>query len=284
MLARHLLGISGIAVSVLGFGAGHIGGGDADFASLLDLAFDLGIDFFDSAKSYGASEERLGRWAKTRRDQVVLSTKCGYGVDGVDDWTSECVRLGIDQALGRMHTDYIDVMHLHSCPRDVLERGEVPNALLAAKRAGKIRAIAYSGDNDGRAAALALGVFDVIQTSFNFCDQNLPVDGGKVIAKRPLANAPWRFSERPHHAPDVSEYWHRYKTLALEIGELAWEELALRFVIHTPAVATAIVGTANPEHLRQLAAYAQKEPLPAPVLAHIRERYTHWGRDWPGVV
>ncbi len=286
MLVRNLLGTSGITVSALGFGAGHIGGGDQDFASLLDLAFDLGIDFFDTARGYGASEERLGRWAKNRRDKVVISSKCGYGVDGVADWTGDCVRLGVDAALSRMHTDYLDVMHLHSCPRDILERGEVSNALLTAKRAGKIRATAYSGDNDGRAAAIAIGAFDVIQTSFNFCDQNLPPPAGPgaaVIAKRPLANAPWRFSERPS-APDLSEYWHRFRTLSLDAGDLAWEEIALRFVTHTPQVATAIVGTSNPEHLRQLATHAQKGPLPAPMLAQLHESYEKWGRDWGGVI
>ena len=84
-------------VSALGLGAGQIGEAslaESEVKGLLLGAVDLGVTLFDTARSYGLSEERLGRHLRTRRDQVVLSTKIGYGVEGVADWTGECIRLG----------------------------------------------------------------------------------------------------------------------------------------------------------------------------------------------
>ncbi len=76
-------GDSGLVVSALGFGAGHIG--DEHMAAqqverLLDAAVDLGVTFFDTARGYGLSEERLGRWLPRHRAGIVLSTKVGYAL------------------------------------------------------------------------------------------------------------------------------------------------------------------------------------------------------------
>ena len=114
----------------------------------------------DTAPSYGLSEERIGRHLGSRRHEYVLSTKLGYGVAGIEDWTGPCITAGIEQALRLMRTDHIDIAHLHSCPRGTLERGDVIEALEQAKAAGKIRAMAYSGENDDLAYALATGRFD----------------------------------------------------------------------------------------------------------------------------
>jgi len=110
-------------VSRLGLGTGSLGDpaqSDAEVDRLLGTALDLGITLFDTARSYGLSEERLGRFLRGRRDGVVLSTKVGYGVDGVPDWTPECIRKGIDRALGLLQTGVIDLVHLHSCPQGTL--------------------------------------------------------------------------------------------------------------------------------------------------------------------
>src|SRR5690242_5287133 len=92
-------GASGLTVSVLGFGAGQIGDPGLDEAAagqLLNAAVDLGVTLFDTAPSYGLSEERIGRHLGHRRDGLVLSTKVGYGSVGHKDWTYGCVAAGID--------------------------------------------------------------------------------------------------------------------------------------------------------------------------------------------
>ena len=126
------LGKSGIKVSVLGFGAGHIGGynlSELEVSHLLNSVVDLGINLFDTARAYGLSEERLGKHLCHRRNEVIISTKVGYGINGVADWSFDSIRLGIEEALVKLKTDYIDIVHLHSCSLEVLNRGEVIDAL-----------------------------------------------------------------------------------------------------------------------------------------------------------
>lgn len=289
-LAVRPFGRSGLSVSALGLGAGEIGAAtldEQDVETLLRTAVDCGVTLIDTARSYGLSEERIGRFLAPVRDQVVLSTKVGYGVDGVPDWTGECVRLGIDRALGKLATDRIDIVHLHSCPIDVLERGDVVAALLEAKRAGKIRCAAYSGDNAPLAFAAASGQFDSLQLSWSLCDQHAAAvierahqAGLGVIAKRPLANAPWRFDDRPV-GHEAEPYWVRWRELGLDRGELPWDELAARFAAHYPGVSSAIVGTRQITHLCHNAEIVARGALPEAMVAAVRARFEAVGAGWP---
>jgi aryl-alcohol dehydrogenase-like predicted oxidoreductase len=289
-LARRPFGRTGLSVSPLGLGAGEIGNAALDereLEALLRGAVELGVTLIDTARSYGLSEQRIGRFLAPVRDRVVLSTKVGYGIEGVADWTGECVRRGIDRALGLLATDRIDIVHLHSCPVDVLARGEVIGALHDARRAGKLRCAAYSGDNEALAWAADSGQFDSLQLSWSVCDQrNLPVieraarDGLGVIAKRPLANAPWRFAERPV-GHEAEPYWERWRALAIEAGELAADELAARFAAHYPGVGSAIVGTTKLARLRHNAELVARGALPEAVIAALRGRFAAVGADWP---
>ncbi len=286
-------GRTGLSVSALGLGAGEIGAATLDeleIEALLRTAIDCGVTLIDTARSYGLSEERIGRFLAPVRDAAVLSTKVGYGVDGVDDWTGECVRRGIDRALGLLATDRIDIVHLHSCPTDVLERGDVVTALHDAKRAGKIRCAAYSGDNEALAWAAASGQFDALQLSWNLCDQRAAAvierahqAGLGVIAKRPLANAPWRFAERPA-GHEAELYWVRWQELQLDRGELPWDELAVRFAAHFPGVSSAIAGTRQIAHLCHNAALVTRGALPEPVVAAVRARFQAAGATWPAKI
>jgi aryl-alcohol dehydrogenase-like predicted oxidoreductase len=293
-LPRRPLGRTGLEVSALGLGAGQIGDPDLDEREVEHLvrgAIDLGIVLIDTARSYGRSEERLGRiLAGGVRARVVLSTKVGYGVAGVADWTGEAVRRGIDEALVRLGTDWLDLVHLHSCPAAVLAAGEVVAPLTAAVRAGKVRVAAYSGDNADLDRALALGGFGAVQTSLNLCDQRslAAIDrarraGVGVIAKRPVANAPWRFAQRPV-GDECEPYWVRWRGLGLDPGGLPWDELAIRFTAHQPGVASAIVGTRRLEHVARNAALVARGPLPGERAAALRERFAERGFAWAGRV
>lgn len=289
-LPARAFGRTGLTVSPLGLGAGELGTealDERDAEALLRTAVELGVTLIDTARSYGRSEERIGRYLAPVRDQVVLSTKVGYGVDGVADWTGECVRLGIDRALRVLATDRIDLVHLHSCPIDVLERGDVIAALHDARRAGKLRCAAYSGDNEALAWAVDSDQFDSLQLSWSLCDQRAaPVierahrAGLGVIAKRPLANAPWRFAERPvGHEAEL--YWVRWKALAIDPGRLPWDELAARFAAHAPGVSSAIAGTSSASHLRHNAELVARGALPEAQVAAVRARFDAVGADWP---
>ena len=181
-----------------------------------------------------------------------------------------------------MHTDCIDVFHLHSCPLDVLRRGDLLEALARAREAGKIRVAAYSGDNEPLAWAVDSAAFGSVQCSVNLFDQHalrrsVPHAASRsmgVVAKRPLGNAPWRFEGEPTR--------ERMDALALDPAPLAWEELAIRFAAFAPGVASAVMGTTSVAHLQEAAAFVDKGPLPADVLATIAARYETVGLGWPG--
>jgi len=287
-------GNTGLTVPVLGFGAGHVGDpamDEAEVGRLLHGALDLGVTLIDTARSYGLSEERIGRHLAGRRDEFVLSTKVGYGIPGYEDWTGPVIAAGVDAALGRLRTDRIDVVHLHSCPLDVLERGEVVAALQAAVAAGKVRVAAYSGDNAPLEWAIASGAFGGIETSVNLVDQRaiergLPAAGERglgVIAKRPAANAPWRFAERPA-ASDIALYWERWRALGLDPGTYDWTELSLRFAAWQEGVHCAIVGTSRLEHLRRNVEQVAKGPLPVETVEAVRAAFRAHGAGWEGQI
>ena len=292
MIPKRPYGKSGLMVSALGLGAMQIGDPgleEAKAASLLNAAVDAGITLIDTARSYGLSEERIGRHLASRRDDIVISTKLGYGIDGYEDWTGPCITAGIEQALRMLHTDRIDIAHLHSCPRATLERGEVIAALEKAKRDGKVRAIAYSGDNDDLAYAVATGRFDGFMASLNICDQRviddvLPkVAAQGFIAKRPAANHPWRFSERPV-GDYCEEYWLRWHTMQLSNHGREWGEVAIRFALSSPQVSSAIIGTGSMEHLKQNIAWAEAGALEADSFEELCAAFRHHDRGWLGQI
>jgi aryl-alcohol dehydrogenase-like predicted oxidoreductase len=287
-------GTTGLTVPILGFGAGHIGDpalSEEEVSRLLHGALDLGVTLIDTARSYGLSEERIGRHLAHRRDDFVLSTKVGYGVPGIADWTGPVITAGVDAALDRLKTDRIDIVHLHSCPVEILERGEVVSALQATVAAGKVRVAAYSGDNAPLEWAVASGAFGSIELSVNLVDQRgldrvIPAAkerGLGVIAKRPAANAPWRFTERPT-ASDIALYWERWRALSLDPGPFDWTELALRFAAWQPGVDCAIAGTGRLEHLRRNVEIIEKGPLPSETAAAIRSAFQAHGAGWDGQI
>lgn len=290
------LGRTGLLVPPLGYGAAAAGDpalSEAEAGALLNGAVDAGANLIDTARSYGLSEERIGRHLSRRRRETVLSTKVGYGVPGRFDWTGPAVEAGIDLALATLQTDFLDIVHLHSCPREVLARGEVVEALLRAREAGKIRVAAYSGDGDPLDWAVDSGRFGGIQTSVNLCDLASVEQGtvaraaGRgmgVLAKRPLANAPWARREAPADDAAAAAYFHRWRELAYDLGGLEPAELALRLAAHLPGVSSAIVGTRSLARLRAHWAAVARGPLPEALQGSLLERWRERGRSWPGMI
>jgi len=264
---------------------------DDDVDRLLGAAHDAGVTLIDTARSYGLSEERLGRALAGRRGRFVLSTKVGYGVPGIPDWTGPCVTAGVDAALDRLATDRLDIAHLHSCGLDVLERGDVVEALTAAVRAGKVRVAAYSGEGEALAWAVRSGAFGAVQCSVSLVDQavlrgavaDARARGVGVIAKRALGNAPWRFAERPAE-PDVAEAWERFRALDLDAGGAEWPELFARFAGFAPGVSALLVGTASSDHLAAAVAAVAQGPLGPARVAAARAAFARVGAAWGGRV
>ena len=282
-----------LKVSVLGFGAGEIGDyaiSEKDSEKILNTALDFGINLIDTARGYYASEERIGKYISHRRNEFVLSTKVGYGIDGYADWSYDIIIAGVDNALKLMKTDYLDIVHLHTCDLEVLKKGEVIEALNKTVEQGKVRVAAYSGENEELKFAVESNSFRSLQTSVNICDQ-IDIDGSikyakekgmGVIAKRPVANVPWRFSERPvgHYC---EEYWHRWKTMNLP-EQKNWIDIFLRFSVFASGVDSAIVGTAIIEHLKSNIKIIEQGPLDAELNQLIIERFNTHNQNWQGKV
>jgi aryl-alcohol dehydrogenase-like predicted oxidoreductase len=288
------LGASGLQVSLLGLGAGAIGSADLaeeEVSRLLHGALDLGISLIDTAPSYGASEERIGRHLAGRREQVVLSTKVGYGVPGVPDWTGDAIVAGVDLALRRLRTDRLDVVHLHSCPLDVLRREDLLEGVRRMSASGKVRVPAYSGEGDALEFAIGSGLFGAVQASVNACDQRsmrnaLPAAAERgigVIAKRALANAPWL--GRPASGDQAAAiYVERFRQMALAPGPLPWDELFLRFAAFSEGISACLVGTRRLENLARLVAAAAKGPLPEAERERMLQAWDRADRGWTGQI
>jgi aryl-alcohol dehydrogenase-like predicted oxidoreductase len=307
-MEQRTFGRTGLRVSVLGFGGAPIGFLKTDrdrVANILRFLLDHGVNLIDTAASYEGSEEVIGETIGSRRDQFVLVSKCGRKVPGVEgeDWSADLIARTVDQSLRRLKTDRLDVMLLHSCELDVLQKGEALAALVKARQQGKIRFAGYSGDNDNAAYAAGLSDVAVIETSINLADQAnvakvLPVarrHNVGVIAKRPIANAAWK---DPAKQPGMYQsyakpYTERLQEMAIqpaEVGvsgppEQAWPELALRFTLSFPEVHSAIIGTTNPENAKQNLSAAAKGPLTADAVAKVRAAFRHADPTgaWPGL-
>lgn len=281
-------------VSALGFGAGHIGDtgmDEAKVASLLNEVLDSGINLIDTARSYGESENRIGRHLAHRRHEFILSTKVGYTYRDYPDWSYEATLGTIEESLTRLRTDYLDIVHLHSCDLRVLEQGDAIVALERAREQGKIRVTAYSGENDALAYAINTGRFVSIQCSASIFDQkgidthirNARKANLGIIAKRPLGNAIWRYNSRPDgHGHAI--YYDRYRNMRLEPGPYGWEELALRFVAWHSGTDCLITGTSDPGHLAANLDFIEKGPLDAETVNRIRSAFNAFVQDKEGLI
>jgi aryl-alcohol dehydrogenase-like predicted oxidoreductase len=295
-MERRKFGSTGLEVSVLGFGGSEIGFREVEpetVENLLNSALDAGLNVIDTAECYEASEELIGRAVSHRRDDYHLFTKCGHPVVmGDGDWSPASLLSTIERSLARLRTDHLDLIQLHSCDLDVLQRGEAIAALETARQKGYARFIGYSGDGPAARYAIDCGRFDTLQTSVSIADQEaidltLPrarERGMGVVVKRPLANAAWIHPELPE-SPYLHPYWHRLKELDYDFLRGDSREAfshALRFTVSCPGVHTAIVGTTNPDRYAENAALLEQGPL-AEEFGRIRERWREVADDsWSG--
>jgi aryl-alcohol dehydrogenase-like predicted oxidoreductase len=208
-LPRRRLGRTGAEVSLVGLGGWHMGiqANEQESIAIVRAAVDGGIDFLDNCWDYndGESERRMGKaLGDGYRERVFLMSK-------IDGRTREKAARQIDESLARLRTDRIDLMQIHeviraSDPERCFAEGGAIEALVEARRAGKIRYIGFTGHKSPRwhlemlEAADAHGfAFDTVQMPLNVLDAHydsfernvLPVllerDIG-VIGMKPMAD------------------------------------------------------------------------------------------------
>ncbi|HEX9557711.1 MAG TPA: aldo/keto reductase [Reyranella sp.] len=183
-MERRRLGRTGLKVSVLGYGAGAVGGlftkgRPADQERAAARAIEAGINYFDTAALYGngESERNLGRVLKALKADVVVGTKVRLSAEHRAD-VAKAIAQGMDDSLRRMGRDHVDLFQLHN-PLVTKDGGdnlaidvalnEVAPALEKLRKAGKTRFIGLSGVGETAALQRAIDskLFDTIQVVYN---------------------------------------------------------------------------------------------------------------------
>ncbi|MBV9181228.1 MAG: aldo/keto reductase [Acidobacteria bacterium] len=174
------LGRTGEKVSVIGLGGAHIGRGlsEADGIQLVRAAIDRGGNFLDNSWDYnnGDSEIRMGKALKDGyRQKVFLMTK-------LDGRTKQEATRQLDESLARLQTDHLDLLQHHEViryedPDRIFAEGGAQEALIEARRAGKVRYIGFTGHKDPHVHLYMLEVaqkrgfhFDTVQMPLNVMD------------------------------------------------------------------------------------------------------------------
>jgi len=185
------LGRSGEKVSLLGLGGFHIGlqSDEQESIRIIRTAIDNGVNFMDNCWDYngGASEVRMGRALRDGyRQKVFLMTK-------IDGHSNALATRQLDESLRRLQTDTIDLLQLHevirpSDPDQILAPGGSLDAVLAARKAGKIRYIGFTGHKDPDIHLKMLNMafqrgftFDAVQMPLNVMDMHYKSFAHKVV-------------------------------------------------------------------------------------------------------
>ena len=283
------LGRTGLKVSEISLGTmtfGH-GSDESEAKRIVDLAFDAGINFFDTANSYAdsASETILGRALQGRRRDAVVATKF-FNPMGTDVNSSGTSRFhlvhAVEDSLRRLQMEYIDVYYIHHVDRqtpldetlraldDLVRQGKVRYTACSNFEAWRLMEAMWLSDHNGweRFAAYqpqySLVVRDIEQEIIPVCELKgigvvvwSPLGGGFLTGKyRPgQTTAPgtrseegWAYPDR-NFAANADETLKALVEVAAELGRSP-AQVAIRWTLDQPAITSAIVGARTQEQLR----------------------------------
>jgi aryl-alcohol dehydrogenase-like predicted oxidoreductase len=183
----RMLGRTGLEVSALGFGCGDVGGlivrGErAERERAVARALELGINYFDTASSYGKglSEQHLGQALKALRADVRVGTKVRLGQEDMADIGGAIAR-SLDASLGRLGMERVDLLQLHNSVRQTRDGGamtpadvidQVAPAIQRLRQQGKVRFVGMTSNGDTAALHRVIdsGVVDTAQVFLNLLD------------------------------------------------------------------------------------------------------------------
>ena len=282
-----ILGRTLLQVARLGYGTAHRKPMTDDQANrILNAVLESGINLIDTADDYGNSEELIGKHISDRRDEYFLATKCGASDSG-HLWTRENVLRNLEESLRRMKTDYVDVMQLHNPTVEESEQGNLVEALQEMRQQGKVRWIGVSTRLPHLPTYLQWGVFDVFQVPYSALER----DQEEWLAKAAEADVGiitrgGAAQGEPGIGWGKQERWQKFEEAGLD--DLRQEDesrtaLVLRFTLTHPHTHSIIVGTTNPEHLKENVRAVLRGPLSADVYAEAKRRLDKVGVSPAGV-
>lgn len=254
MLPLRDLGTTGMRVSCLGLGTVKFGRNeevkypegfelpsDREISALLDLAREAGINLLDTAPAYGSSEQRIGRLLPDR-DNWLLCTKVGEIFEGGRsrfDFSAAHVRASVEQSLRHLRIDRLDLALIHSDGNDldILDNSDCLESLERLRDKGLLRAIGMSSKTI-EGGLRAIDVVDALMLTYNRSDtsQSQVIEqaqkaGKGVLIKKGLASGHAVYGAAQDKIPSVADNF--------------------RFLLDPPGISSIIVGTINPNHLRE---------------------------------
>jgi L-galactose dehydrogenase len=303
MMEYRSLGVTGINVSIIGFGASPLGNvfrtiDQNEGVRAVHFAIDHGINFFDVSPYYGLTlaEKRLGEALTGYREKVVLATKCGRYGENVFDYSAKQVSVGVEESLQRLKTDYIDLLQVHDVEFGDIQQiiDETIPAIRRLQDQGKVRAVGITGYPLNALCRIAREV--PVDTILTYCRYNLMItDMDEVltpVAKEHgirLINASALnmgiLTER-----DASD-WHPAPKKLREAGREAVRlcrsrginlpEVALRFACDHDYVSSTLVGMSTQQHVQESLNVLATKSDPG-LLQEIRELFAPvFNYVWP---
>ena len=309
------LGTTGMTVSDIGFGGWAIGGladaagtpigwgrtSDDESLAAIRRARELGVNFFDTADSYGfgRSESLLGIVLSRHRKDVIIATKVGVTRDAsgrlVKDFSRNHISHAVDGSLKRLRTDYIDLYQLHNPTLDELRRDDIHEAMDRLQEAGKIRfwGVSVTTPEEG-IEIVKRGWGYALQVLYNVLNQ-APAEelfplakekGYGIIARVPLASGLLTGKFRPDTVfakDDVRQNFLTPKRLEEAIPRVdeaksiiggsarSLAEAALRFILANDAVSTVIPGAKNVRQV-EMNVSADEVRIPQDIVEKLQAR------------
>jgi aryl-alcohol dehydrogenase-like predicted oxidoreductase len=230
---------------------------------VIHRALDLGINLIDTARSYGSSEELIGRALQETSERPVIATKVAILEKDLASGNSKklraAIQASIEASLKALKVEAVDLMQIHNTNAAILANEEVIRALEDSRQQGKARFLGASGSvcEDTSLAALEIGCFQTLQVPFNILDRKI-VDhvlpraaqqGVGILTRSAFLRGVLTDSVNvPEQLIDLRE-------TALHVGSQFQEEvtglseLALRFCLSFPGVSSVIVGVRSVSEL-----------------------------------
>ena len=319
------LGKTGLQVSELSLGGLFVsshGGNFAQGRAAIRRAFDLGVNYIDTAPSYRDSEEVLGKVLPDIDGPCYLSTKVGGRPSPFEPQNPDHLRQSVEESLRLLKRDHIDLLMVHEPERPGhydwwADRrnysGPVIDVLDELKERGIVRLIGLGGTTAyAMAPIMETGRFDVVLTAFNYSllwreaeHAILPTAkrlGMGVVIGSPLQQGV--LSRRHDAEVEAGPHWlsppRRRQLLELyglldEI-DMSLPEISLRFVLSNPNISCTLMGARSEEEVERNIAAAAQGPLAPEILARLDQlvamvpfRPTDepaclpLGRDYPGL-
>ena len=286
-LPTTMLGRTGLEVTRLGFGTALYGSNRPQWTeeranTVMNTAIDQGINILDSSNDYKKSEQWIGRFLGSRNGEFYVATKCGCTDTMPTEnnsehvWTRENLFRGLEESLGRLKRDSLDVIQLHNPTVQQCEAGGLAEALSDMRAQGSVRWLGVSTTLPDLPTFLDWGVFDVMQIPYSALEREhedwitkVAEQGVGIIIRGGVAQG--------EHGVGTggAGKWRKFEEAGLdellEQGE-SRSAFVLRYTLTHPHAHTNVVATTSVEHLQENVRAVRRGPLPDATFTEAKRR------------